>query len=245
MLTIPFDKISLQDIGKVKLMNRVDYKYRLWQCQLPDILNSIKNDYYIMDINGETEQVYSTDYFDTSDDSMYLSHHNGKLNRYKVRKRTYQTSGDCFLEVKFKNNKLRTIKDRIESIANQGFSNGEKEFLQYNCPFCADDLQPVLRNTFTRITLVNKNYNERCTIDYNLKVKSAGRKFDFQNLVIIEIKMPNGNASSPLKDELKKHKILPSGFSKYCIGRTVTDSSLKNNAFKKTLLKLDEKISIN
>lgn len=226
-------------------MNRIDKKFRVWQHQLPGILKAIQDGYYILEINGKTEQTYSTGYFDTPDDFMYLSHHNGKLNRYKVRKRIYQTSGDCFLEIKMKNNKSRTIKERIEADSNNGFSSNEKEFLQFNSPFSAEELKHVLTNSFTRITLVNKNYNERCTIDYNLKVDSCGRNFDFQNLVIIGLKLPNGNASSPLRDELKKRKILPSGFSKYCIGRTVTDSSLKNNAFKKTLLKLEENILTN
>ena len=46
--------------------------------------------------------------------TLYHDHHNGKLNRYKVRRRRYIDTDTEFLEVKLKNNKKRTIKSRIK-----------------------------------------------------------------------------------------------------------------------------------
>ena len=45
---------------------------------------------------------------------MYLKHHNNKLNRYKIRFREYVDNDEKFLEVKYKTNTERTIKDRIK-----------------------------------------------------------------------------------------------------------------------------------
>ena len=106
----PYSIISLEEMNEVRLMNRVDRKFCFNRVDLQEILDTVSDDYYMLHIDTEHMLHYSTIYFDTSANDMFNAHHNGKLNRYKVRKRKYDISGKSFLEVKFTNNKGRTIK---------------------------------------------------------------------------------------------------------------------------------------
>lgn len=107
------DPISLADMDSHALMNRVDTKYVLSTAHLQELLESVGHAYRVLSINSIRLSTYSTLYFDTPDHECYRQHHNGKLNRRKFRMRQYQSSGACFLEVKAKDNKGRTKKQRI------------------------------------------------------------------------------------------------------------------------------------
>ncbi len=241
-----FESISLEEMDQVKLMNRMDTKYWFHRKDLPAILDKIHNDYYMLNIGGYTEMPYSTTYYDTEENSMFIAHHNGKLNRFKVRKRTYETSGISFLEVKFKNNKGRTIKERIPTPAVNGtFSNDEQQFLKVSTPYSGADLKPTLKNHFTRIMLVSKNFDERCTIDFNLtfSYQDVSRKMD--KLVVVEIKADKSSAHLPMAKALNAMRLKPSGFSKYCMGRALVDRSIKKNAFKPKIRSLEKLQELN
>ena len=242
--TESFEIISLQEMDKVKLMNRTDHKYWFSVSELQSLLDSIDNQYYILQIDGNYQMSYSTTYFDTLRNDMFTAHHNGKLNRYKIRKRIYLNSGIGFLEIKFKSNKGRTIKKRIQTdVTSNKFTEKEDLFIQSNTPYGANDLQLSLQNNFTRLTLVNKNFKERCTVDLNLQYKKENKCVALDQLVIVEIKSEGNSEISALKLALRDHRLKIAGFSKYCIGRTVTDSELKRNAFKNKIRKIEKVIS--
>ncbi len=241
-----FDPIRLEEMDQVKLMNRTDTKYWFHVNRLPQILNEIQNQYFVLNINNETILPYSSVYYDTFENRMFAAHHNGKLNRYKIRRRSYMSSEISFLEVKFKSNKGRTIKKRIPcDFGSNTFSPEDQDFLSKTTPFPASGLQVSLVNTFDRITLVNKNFNERCTIDYNLEYTTEGKHIALDNLVIVEIKSEGHSANSLLSRTLRDKRIKASGFSKYCVGRTLTDSTLKRNAFKSKIRMIEKTIHTN
>lgn len=238
-----FKPIRLDEMTQVKLMNRTDTKYWFHFDQLQELLQLIKDDYFILKINGEAKLPYATTYYDTNANGMYGAHHNGKLNRYKVRRRSYVTSGISFLEIKFKSNKGRTIKSRVSTEFGEiEFTPEENEFLNQHIPFNCDNLSPSLINNFSRLTLVNKNFQERCTIDLNLGFKKDNKEVSLDNLVIVEIKAEGSPSKSPLARALRDQRIKTSGFSKYCVGRTVTDASLKRNAFKSKIRSIEKTI---
>ena len=231
-----FQSISLDKMDKVKLMNRRDTKYWFHKDQIGEILNSVASDYNILAIDGKRKLPYTTNYFDTEESKMYLAHHNGKLNRYKIRRRKYKQSEISFLELKFKTNKGQTKKKRIPTnFENQEFSSKEKLFISENTPFGAPELQLSLANDFDRLTLVNKNFNERCTLDFSLKFSINGRVKTLDDLVIVEIKTEGKPIDSPLAKALFKRRIRSSGFSKYCVGKALVDENIKHNAFKAKL----------
>lgn len=238
-----FAPIKLEEMDKVKLMNRTDTKYWFHANHLYQLLEAVQENYFILTMNNKVALPYSTIYYDTNTNGMFTSHHNGKLNRYKIRRRSYVNSGISFLEVKFKNNKGRTIKKRIPTEFNNNFNETESIFLQGNTPFSVDDLSPSLINNFLRITLVNKNFKERCTIDFNLGYKTANKQIELNYLVIVEIKADGSPSASPLARALRNQRIKNSGFSKYCIGRTVTDSTIKRNNFKHKIRMIEKTLS--
>lgn len=238
-----FKPIRLDEMGQVKLMNRTDTKYWFHIDHLQELLQIIKDDYFILKIDGQAKLPYATTYYDTVVNKMYGTHHNGKLNRYKVRRRSYVKSGISFLEVKFKSNKGRTIKNRVSTTFGElVFTPEENDFLNQHIPYSCKDLAPSLINNFSRLTLVNKNFQERCTIDLDLGFKKDDKEVSLDNLVIVEIKSEGSASNSPLARALRNQRIKTSGFSKYCVGRTVTDPSLKRNAFKGKIRSIEKTI---
>ncbi|WP_163629739.1 polyphosphate polymerase domain-containing protein [Paludibacter sp. 221] len=235
-----FDPISLEEMDKVKLMNRIDTKFLISQEQLPYLLKRALGQYRVVEIDGLRACPYSSIYFDTEDFYMYTVHHNGKLNRYKIRMRSYINSGISFLEVKRKSNKGRTSKKRIKiDVRNfQGvFLNEEEQiFIQEKSPFSYVDLRPSLQNFFNRITLVDKDETERVTIDVNLQFRPVGAESynGVNGLVIIEMKQ-DGAAKSHFREYLNELSVLPIGMSKYCLGMILTNPAVKSNRFKKKI----------
>lgn len=228
-----FQGISLAQMDAVKLMNRTDRKY-WFACELlPAILEEISDEYYIMEIGSERNLPYATTYYDTSLDEMYNNHHRGKLNRYKIRRRNYVSTGSSFLEIKFKSNKGRTMKVRRASeYGQEGFDAADREFLEAKSPYRCGDLEPSLENGFRRLMLVSKAMDERCTIDSELRFLGQDGRVELYDMVVVEVKT-DGRSHSRIIDALNQRRIKPSGFSKYCIGRSLTCEALKTNNFKR------------
>ncbi len=216
----------------VKLMNRTDRKFWFNIAHLPSLLEDIKEHYYILEVASLRNMLYSTTYYDTTTNEMYNNHHRGKLNRFKIRRRIYHSSQSSFLEVKFKSNKGRTIKTRMSADYNSdGFTPQEAEFIKERTPYSCEQLQKVFENSFKRLMLVSKNMNERCTIDSSLHFASLSKEISLDEMVIVEVKT-DGKSHSAIIDALNSRRLRPSGFSKYCIGRSLTDNELKINNFK-------------
>lgn len=110
-----FDPVSLDEINEVKLMSRIDRKYWFHISKLNEFLEMALPYYHILEINGQRLMEYETEYFDTTDNQMYLYHHRRELPRHKIRLRKYLSTETGFLEVKLKTNKKLTVKSRIEN----------------------------------------------------------------------------------------------------------------------------------
>ena len=228
-----FRPIALDEMDAVKLMNRTDTKFVFHLAQLPDILKAVSLHYFVLQINNRKIASYKTLYFDTPDFRNYVTHHNGKLNRFKVRIRHYVDSNIFFLEEKFKNNKGRTIKKRIKVPELKAhFSGKEKEFIRQFTPLNPEELEPKLLNGFQRITLVQPTNKERITIDIGLEFSdNEHQTVQLQNIVIAEIKK-DSRTRSEMEQLFRKEHIHPSGFSKYCTGIASLYPQVKQNRFK-------------
>ncbi len=239
-----FDIVKLSDINNVRLMNRIDTKYCLNKSMLPSILNDIDTDYFVLEIQNELLHPYQTTYLDTPDDKMYLAHQNGWLNRHKVRVREYELSNDKFLEVKLKTNKGRCIKSRIGFQKDKfDFTDEEKKFLNQKMPYHPAGLEPKIKNWFRRITLVNKGFTERVTIDIHPSFQNEKGETLLRNLVIVEIKQERSAQASEIKKVLKKNRVRLQRFSKYCIGRALLEGELKQNRFKSRIMRLQNEFN--
>lgn len=238
-----FDTISLEQMARARLMNRIDTKYILCREQLFDFLPILKNNYLIQcnATNGRIAK-YETIYFDTVDKNMYLMHETGRTVRKKVRIRTYLDTRESYIECKFKNNHGGTCKKRTQipfPIQNISDSEVAKCFVEETCGFNAKELIPTLRNEFHRMTLVSKDMDERLTVDFDLCVQNLVNKtrVGLSDLVVIELKR-NSCSSSFAKQKMIECGIRPSSFSKYCVGLAMTDDNIRKNNLKEKINKI-------
>ena len=229
--------ITLDEMQNIRLMDRIDSKYVASVSLLPDLLRKMIPLYKVQEIEGERFAAYSTQYFDTPELGMFVMHQNGKLNRQKIRIRSYLNSNLSFLEVKNKNNKGRTSKKRVPVEVSQLASidelNDEKDFLKRYSLFDIEHLHPSLTNKFDRITFVNNKETERITIDINLSFRNCITEKDarIDDLMILELKQ-DGWKRSEFRDILNELRIKQTSFSKYCIGTVLTNPDSKYNRFK-------------
>lgn len=234
--TSQFESINLNEINHLKLQKRVDDKFVLPISKINLLLDKIKNDYKILEINGERELKYHTTYFDTLQYDLYLNHHNRRFNRYKIRMRTYKVSNQSFLEIKRKNNKGQTIKSRMSIDRIGTLTKKHYNYIKSIIPLSEGNLEKSIENSFCRITLVSFKTLERITIDFDLNFLFNNNESPVSHISIIEIKKEKKTISSPINKALKEMNIYPTGFSKYCIGMTYIHPEIKQNSFKQNKL---------
>lgn len=234
--------ITLEEMAEIRLMNRTDTKFVTSIPVLFKLLEMAKGAYYSQETCGHRLSPYATTYWDgAAHREMFTRHECGRLVRTKVRVRTYVDSGLSFLEVKQKDNHGKTEKRRVAVSSPQAveqLSEGE-EFLESTTGYRFSDIVPTLSNSFLRITLVNFDKTERLTIDTSLRFQNivTGCEACMDNVAVIELKR-DGRAHSPIIDLLRLLRVKPAGFSKYCMGMALTDSSLRTNRLKPKFRKI-------
>ncbi|GHU66096.1 VTC domain-containing protein [Bacteroidia bacterium] len=246
--------ISLDEMESIRLMDRIDSKFVAPVSLLPILLEEMIPYFRVQIINDKRIAPYCTQYFDTPRLDMFVMHQNGKLNRQKIRIRSYIDSNLSFLEVKNKNNRGRTSKVRVpiqQSHLNSiNELDDEKQFLEKNSIFDSDNLVPVLGNNFKRITLVNNRKTERITIDVDLSFTNykTEKEKSLDKLMILELKQ-DGWKHSDFRDILNRMRIKKISFSKYCIGTFLTNPKIntinpeiKYNRFKRKITRINKLI---
>jgi hypothetical protein len=233
-----FVSIRLEEMDAVKLMDRTETKFLIPADMLLHALQQIKKHYHCQENFLKRTAKYETLYYDTPGFSLYMKHHNGELNRYKVRHRTYMGSNQGFLEVKYRNNKGRSMKKRIEEAhAPLQFTGNALNFLSSELPFQPALLQPVVTVNYSRITLVSEHYTERITIDTDIEFRRNGELVHLENVAIAEIKQSN-KTRSVFQDTMKSMQLRETPFSKYCSAVAMMCDGVKRNNFKENLLTL-------
>ena len=231
------DSISLEEMGEVRLMNRIDTKYVAHISKIEKLLKLLAEDYFIQEIDGNFNMPYSTCYYDTPEADMFYQHQRGKKTRQKIRTRVYEgSSSQPFLEIKLKSNTGRTRKKRVEMEEGPSLLT-YREFLNRHAQYDVEGLQPKIENHFYRITLVNKEKTERITIDTSLEFHNfiTGKFISLDEIGIIEWKRDGDSPKSKLNIYLRDLRIQQSGFSKYCIGLALTDPDSRQNRLKSKL----------
>jgi len=235
-----FESVTLKQLDSVKLQNRIDSKYILSKKELLEVLEGIRNDQFVLEIDQTRIFTYNNIYFDTEDFQFYKDHHNGCVNRVKVRSREYVESKLSFYEIKRKLFGTRTDKQRkiIPALYHEVPEN-DYNLIQYkrlqNKP-----IFKKLSNQFNRITLTNKTMTERITIDLNINFDNGIKHLELPDLVVIEVKQGKTDVFSTTIQVLKRLRIHESNFSKYAIGVSLLEDQLKHNNFKPILLKLNK-----
>ena len=220
----------------VKLMSRTDTKFAFKANKMPLLLQELMPFYRILAIDGKLIHDYKSLYYDTDNRKFYLDHHNGRVNRNKIRFREYVGSKLTFLEIKLKNNKGKTIKKRMKVDAiSKELSEKQQNYIEkiIGKPINVNPKQWI---NFSRITFVHKTQKERLTMDVNLTFENENEKGDLKNIVIAEVKQERMSRSSDFMRIAKEMSILPIKISKYCISTLSLNPKLKHNKFKEKLL---------
>lgn len=244
-----FQGLTLDELSRAPLMNRIDEKFAFHISELPEILEQLRADYDVLNIDGKVVFGYTSQYFDNPEFRFFTDHHRAIPNRFKVRIRTYLDTNATYLEVKEKI-KGRTDKNRIKYPENDpSFKDDALLFLESKLRETLE-LRPVMVNSYRRITLVNKHQEERLTIDFDIvNGTSPGTregKNSLSEIVIAELKQPKKDRNSPFYRLMKQRLIRPFRISKFCFGMMdlYGSNGIKSNLFKSKQLFI-QKLSSN
>lgn len=239
-----FGVVGLQDLGEANLLERVDTKYLLDMGQLAAALEQLSGDYHLLRVEGRALNPYQTLYFDTPEFELYQQHHNGWADRYKLRARRYLTSSQVFLEVKHRNNRRRTVKQRMPiPYIMTYFDPAATAFIDGHTPFDSADFEPKLWNEYDRLTLVSKTRPERVTVDLNIAFGWRKREVRLGGLAVVEVKQDDHTLPSDFIDQMRRVGGHEGGFSKYCMGvYTLYPDAVKGNNLKPKLREVEKLI---
>lgn len=244
-----FNSLSLSELNeKSSFLKRIDRKYLLTYWQFLEILDEFKDTFKVLDIKDKKVFNYDNVYMDTDDYLFYKQHQNKLKSRTKIRTRYYVDSNLAFFEFKQKRNWV-TSKYRYEFPAEEhGFmTKWKKRFFDwvwqavYNWKTKTPSISPAIKTNYKRITLVSKAWDERMTIDFNIKAldlrKSKSKIIDLKNLIIIESKSLKQNCIAT--EVMKKHNIEEaSSCSKYSLWVVYSGLAEKFDTFSETMEKI-------
>lgn len=245
-----FKSITLNQLNATaSFLKRIDRKFLLNSKQFSTILDELKNNFNVLEIDGKKVFNYDNVYMDTADYLFYNQHQNKLESRTKVRTRYYVDSNIAFFEYKQKNAWV-TNKYRYEFPSSEhGFmTRGKKRFFDWVWQSVygwekAPDISPAIKTTYKRITMVSKSWDERLTIDFDIKATDLRKKYaetiDLKNLVIVESKSMKEDCD--ICNIMKKNKIeKASSCSKYSLWVVYSGLAEKFDTFKETMEKIKE-----
>jgi hypothetical protein len=245
-LTRAFRPISLDALNaKAAMLERLDHKYVVRAEALRALAPALAAQFDVLEIDGVRSFTYETCYFDDAERRSYFDHHQGRRQRMKVRVRKYVDTALCFVEVKLKDKRGSTVKKRLPYPLDQYGTLDERAMAHVQCshealygrPF-EGRLEPVLRMSYRRTTLVAKEGGERMTIDSRIRFGDDGDLAALDDDVfIVETKSAHGHG---LADAiLRRHHQHPTdGCSKYCVGMSATGNVQRYNRFRPALARL-------
>ncbi len=248
-----FAPIGLGELVRTAdLQTRRERKYLLPAESLAHILDGVHA--RALEIDGLRSFRYESVYFDTAERDSYLGATRRRPRRFKVRTRTYHDSHESMLEVKTRDHRGNTVKDRHAYDAdNRHIVTGEgMRFLLQNpasAPY-AERLTDVLSVTYRRSTLlldVDQDIysppigghspgtdSSRVTIDHDICWHVDGaRPIELTGMVLIETKTPGPPGQVDRALWRSGHR--PVKISKYCTGLAAFEPTLPSNRWHRVL----------
>lgn len=226
------ETITLEELtADHAMMTRVDRKYLLRTRDMEQLWEDLPGGTRVLEIGGSVHHGYETTYYDTASLDCYLDAARKRRRRFKVRTRTYQSTGTSFLELKTKGPRGVTVKERIPIDA----SGDHWAWFDSHCSRTgcrASELGPVLENTYTRTTLSPPDAG-RATVDTNLEWRNRTGELSGLDLVIVETK--SGATPSLIDRLLWHHGHRPRRLSKFGCGMAALNPDLPANNWHRTL----------
>jgi hypothetical protein len=231
-----FNEIPVDAVGEAELLDRVDDKYVVGLPLCEALLSHLGAEYRVLNAGGVKLQPYRNRYFDTASFDLFLAHHSGRPRRFKVRSRTYCSTGTSFLELKEHTAAGRTAKRRL-SIPGPLRTLGAQElaFLGEAVTLPRSPLRPRLDVSFDRLTLIHRDGTERVTIDLELAFAWREQTRQISGLAVIEVKRARHSRHQGVAALLRSSECRPTAFSKYCAGVSLLHPGIHHNRFNPQL----------
>ncbi|ERH32154.1 MULTISPECIES: polyphosphate polymerase domain-containing protein [Actinomycetaceae] len=240
------ETIGLDELNeRAAMLTRVDRKYALDAATASSVLSRLPEETRVLQIAGQVSQGYASTYYDTPDMDSYLLTALKRRRRFKVRARTYLSTGASFLEVKTRGPRGVTVKKRM-SISwdeagaplageRRSWVAGKVEHTGY--AHLVPALEPVLAGSYERNTLLLPDGAGRATVDTDLtwrSLRTDGTEVARPDLVIIETK--SGATPSVVDHLLWEGGVRPVKISKYGTAMAAMHD-LPANKWHRTLLR--------
>ena len=245
-----FSPITLTELNATaSYLKRIDRKFLLTWKQFSEVLEELKENFQILEIAGKKIFSYDNVYMDTDDYFFYNQHEWKEKARTKVRTRLYKDSDLAFFEYKQKENGV-TSKYRYEfpSEEHGKMTKGKKRFFEgvwqsmYDSTVKTPKIFPAIKTKYKRITLVDRLWGERLTIDFDIRTLDLrdddASETNLKNLVIIE--------SKSLETECKSLEIMEKHWfqqakscSKYSLWVVYSGLAKKYDTFKATMKEIE------
>jgi VTC domain len=233
-----FEPISLAELNsRAALLCRLDNKYIVDLQTLDDLVDVLRKDFLILEIDERRVFNYETVYFDSPGLDNYRAHVQGRRRRFKVRSRRYVDSGLHVFEIKLKGRggstdkrQLRIAPDEHATLTQEAerFADGIlREEYGHGLPA---EMAPALGMTYRRVTLAAKDGSERVTWDFSLDFGDAALS---DRHAIVETKTPHGRGIADRA--LLEFGVRPVSCSKYCAGIGLTRPDVRTNPWTRLL----------
>ncbi len=227
---------SLHEVNRsARLQTRKDRKYVLDAKVLAELLEHLPEGARVLEIAGRRWFGYESVYYDTEGLDSYRLAACRRPSRFKVRTRTYVDSGTSFAEVKRRDGRGRSVKERIEITSSTDVADAVRRFANtFDAvqPYSAD-LAPVVASSYERATIVVPAEQMRMTIDTGYECVGVDGKSADVDQVIVETK--TAGTPSSVDRLLWKVGCRPVKLSKYATGMAAMHPELPANRWAPVL----------
>jgi hypothetical protein len=233
MRTLSLDAV----MGLADLQTRTDRKYVVEQEAFASLVEALGDDVAVLEIDGDRSFRYESLYFDTPALDSYHGAAHGRRRRFKVRTRSYLDSGACALEVKTRSGRDETVKHRMPyriEDRDRLTRDGLAFVTEHVCLPEDGALEPVLRTSYRRTTLVDVTSGMRLTCDAGLVCATPdGATVALPDLLLLETKSPGGPTAADRI--LWRAGLRPVTISKFCLGLAALHPGLPANRWNQPL----------
>ncbi len=218
-----------------ELLRRVDTKFVCTRAAALEVIAGLAGDYAALSVPSGTVATYRSLYFDTGDLRCYHDHRRGRRLRHKIRVRHYPDRLLSYLEVKTKQNETVTDKRRLAiPFLAEVLGAAEQRFLGAVLSGAGqlpvDDLHPVMRIGFRRLSLVGLHTAERVTVDLGLDAETVdGARWSGGDLVVVEVKQSPFCVRTPVMRALSRAALREQSMSKYTMATALIRPELRRN----------------
>lgn len=240
--TAGFDPIELDELlARAALQDRVDRKYVLPLAALTPVLAALAGRARVLQIDGRRDFDYRSDYFDTPDVACFRQSALRRRRRFKIRTRTYLNSAQCWLEVKTRDHRGHTVKQRQAHPHDATeLPLTAREFVDHvvvgaELPGTWDlSLAPTLTTTYRRRTLFLTESASRVTVDTDLAWATGTGRIELAGVAIVETKTAT-NRPCEADRLLWRAGHRPAPISKYGTGLAALRPDLPSNKWHRVL----------